>query len=171
MDVEVNVDGEPLYSTLETTLTFDASTHQLDFTINQPQTDNCNRSDATISDYFNPGRSKEITYSSRYIETKKKGMISQMTLLQSCHESFHLASHARERQQEALKLRSARETSDVVLRNKTVCSQIPLIPGILLARTLLRTWGRQGWRTMACLRDPAKNFVMATMIKFMLMTL
>ncbi|KAM9480850.1 1-phosphatidylinositol 4,5-bisphosphate phosphodiesterase eta-1 isoform 1-T1 [Clarias gariepinus] len=107
MEVEVNVDGDPLDSTLETTLvpsphellqnslnllpssknvlpetslfhssfphqTSDASTHQFDFTVNQPQTDNYNRSNTTISDHFNPGINKEITYSNRHIETKKK---------------------------------------------------------------------------------------------------
>lgn len=39
----------------------------------------------------------------------------------------HIANRARERQQEALKLQPARATSDVVLRNKAVSSQIPLI--------------------------------------------
>lgn len=39
----------------------------------------------------------------------------------------HIANRARERQQEALKLQPAGATSDVVLRNKTVSSQTPLI--------------------------------------------
>lgn len=99
MEVEVNVDGEPL----DTTLTLDpssnheslqnslyftqsistqsyklteSSTHQLDCPINQPHKELFNRSNATISEHFKPGRYNGVTYNNRHFETRdKNGMI------------------------------------------------------------------------------------------------
>lgn len=104
MEVEVNVDGEPLDTTLtlepshheslqnslylpasrnkhsykltESSLFHRSSQHQhfvsstdrLDYPINQPQTELCNRSNATMSRHYKPGRYNGVTYSNRHFE-------------------------------------------------------------------------------------------------------
>ncbi|XP_047678774.1 1-phosphatidylinositol 4,5-bisphosphate phosphodiesterase eta-1 [Tachysurus fulvidraco] len=120
MEVEVNVDGEPLDGTLtlasshheseqnslylppslsnhsykltESSLIHTSSpqipfvsrTHQHEYQIDQPQTEQCNRSNAILSGHFRPGRYNGVTYSNRHVETRdKNGMICKTQQLQN----------------------------------------------------------------------------------------
>ncbi|XP_053091006.1 1-phosphatidylinositol 4,5-bisphosphate phosphodiesterase eta-1 isoform X2 [Pangasianodon hypophthalmus] len=51
---------------------FVPSNHQLDYPINEHQTEQCNRSNAAISGYFKPGRSNGVTYSNSHFEIRDK---------------------------------------------------------------------------------------------------
>lgn len=61
-----------------------SSTHQLDYQIKKPQTEQSNKSNVTMSGHFKPCKYNGITYNNRYFETRDKhGMICKMQPFQN----------------------------------------------------------------------------------------